>query len=162
MRPVTLIYCIRDNSVLLGLKKRGFGAGKINGYGGKVHPGEDIAEAAVRELSEEAKMTGKRTDLEKIAEIDFFFPEVPAEKDWNQTVHVYVLRKWIGEPQETEEMKPEWHTFDTIPLEKMWIDDPYWLPRVLRGEKMKASFTFGKQGESIIKYTLENITRFYS
>lgn len=32
--------------VLLGMKKRGFGAGKWNGFGGKVQPGETIEEAA--------------------------------------------------------------------------------------------------------------------
>ncbi len=34
--------------MLLGLKKRGFGAGKWNGFGGKVNPGEDIVDAALR------------------------------------------------------------------------------------------------------------------
>lgn len=34
--------------VLLGMKKRGFGAGKWNGFGGKVQPGETIEEAARR------------------------------------------------------------------------------------------------------------------
>ena len=35
------------------MKKRGFGAGKWNGFGGKVEPGETIVEAAVREVKEE-------------------------------------------------------------------------------------------------------------
>eukprot|EP00051_Salpingoeca_urceolata_P006046 m.80347 g.80347 ORF g.80347 m.80347 type:complete len:91 (+) comp14659_c1_seq3:1046-1318(+) len=38
--------------VLLGLKKRGFGQGKLNGFGGKVEAGETVAEAAARELEE--------------------------------------------------------------------------------------------------------------
>jgi hypothetical protein len=42
------------SSVLLGLKKRGFGAGKWNGFGGKVEQGESIRTAAIREMKEEA------------------------------------------------------------------------------------------------------------
>lgn len=40
--------------VLLGLKKRGFGTGKWNGFGGKVEANENIRQAAVREMKEEA------------------------------------------------------------------------------------------------------------
>ena len=32
----------QNAEVLLGMKKRGFGAGKINGYGGKIEKGETI------------------------------------------------------------------------------------------------------------------------
>ncbi len=44
----TLVFLVDDDRVLLGMKKRGFGAGKWNGFGGKVEPGETIEEAAIR------------------------------------------------------------------------------------------------------------------
>ena len=34
---------------MLGLKKRGFGVGKYNGFGGKVGLNESIIDAAIRE-----------------------------------------------------------------------------------------------------------------
>jgi 8-oxo-dGTP diphosphatase len=43
--------------VLLGRKKRGFGAGMIMGPGGKTGPGEADAACAVREVREEAGIT---------------------------------------------------------------------------------------------------------
>ncbi|XP_023213973.1 7,8-dihydro-8-oxoguanine triphosphatase-like [Centruroides sculpturatus] len=48
--PVVMtIVLVRESSrVLLGLKKRGFGEGKWNGFGGKVQEGETIEEAAIR------------------------------------------------------------------------------------------------------------------
>ena len=159
MRPVTLIYCVKGNSVLFGMKKRGFGSGKLNGYGGKVDSGEEITDSAVRELFEEAKIICRKEDLEKVGEIDFFFPEIPKEKDWNQTVHVYILRKWFGDVEETEEMKPEWFDIEDLPLKKMWIDDKHWLPLVLKGKKIRASFVFDKEGESIKRYQIAE-TRF--
>ena len=49
----TLMFLINEGKILLGMKKRGFGAGKYNGFGGKVEAGETIAQAAVRETIEE-------------------------------------------------------------------------------------------------------------
>lgn len=43
---LTLVLVVQPGRVLLGMKKRGFGAGKWNGFGGKVQPGETIEEAA--------------------------------------------------------------------------------------------------------------------
>jgi len=37
-----------DRRILLGLKKRGFGVGNWNGFGGKVHLDESIRHGAVR------------------------------------------------------------------------------------------------------------------
>lgn len=43
-------YSLFDIKVLLGLKKRGLGVDKWNGFGGKLEPGETIEEAAKREM----------------------------------------------------------------------------------------------------------------
>ncbi|NTV24106.1 MAG: NUDIX domain-containing protein, partial [Nanoarchaeota archaeon] len=109
MKQATLVYCVQNGSILLGMKKRGFGKGKLNGYGGKAHEGENMAAAAIRELQEEANLIASEVNLEKAAEIDFHFIDVPEESGWGQTVHVYLLKEWKGEPEETEEMKPEWY-----------------------------------------------------
>ena len=50
-KAYTLCFTFKDSSwkqVLLGMKKRGFGAGRYNGFGGKVEPGETVKEAAIR------------------------------------------------------------------------------------------------------------------
>lgn len=44
----TLAFVLDAGKILLGMKKRGFGAGRWNGFGGKVHPGESIEAAAKR------------------------------------------------------------------------------------------------------------------
>ena len=43
-KVLTLVYIRDDENILLGLKKRGFGTGKWNGFGGKVQVGETILE----------------------------------------------------------------------------------------------------------------------
>lgn len=45
---LTLVLVVQPGRVLLGMKKRGFGAGKWNGFGGKVQTGESIEQAARR------------------------------------------------------------------------------------------------------------------
>ena len=43
---LTLLFILKPGKVLLGYKKRGFGAERWNGLGGKVQQGETIEEAA--------------------------------------------------------------------------------------------------------------------
>ena len=45
---LTLLFVLKPGKVLLGYKKRGFGVGRWNGFGGKVQQGETIEEAAKR------------------------------------------------------------------------------------------------------------------
>ena len=37
------MFLVERDSILLGMKKRGFGVGKYNGFGGKVEKDESIA-----------------------------------------------------------------------------------------------------------------------
>ena len=149
-KQATLCVICNEDEILLAMKKRGFGVGKYNGFGGKVNPGETIEEAVVRELEEESGLCAKVEDVQKVAELDFYFPYKP---EGDQTVHVYLVRKYSGVPHETDEMAFEWFTRDTIPYDRMWDDDKYWLPLVLAGKKVEATFIFKEvQGESRVDY----------
>lgn len=46
---LSLVLLRKNGSVLLGWKKRGFGAGKWNGFGGKLEQGETMLECAKRQ-----------------------------------------------------------------------------------------------------------------
>jgi mutator protein MutT len=130
MKHVTLLFLRRDNQILLAMKKRGFGAGKWNGVGGKADEGETIEETAIRECQEEIGVTP--TNLKKVGELHFF--DLPHVEHY---CHVYVAETWEGEPAETEEMRPEWFDTDKIPYDSMWPDDIYWLPIMLEGKLFK-------------------------
>ena len=129
------------------MKKRGFGEGLWNGVGGKVSSKESFEEAAKRETQEEIEVEPE--DLEKVALLHFYFPDDLDKKDWNQDVHVFFATDWTGEPQESEEMKPHWFTVLKLPYNSMWDDDHLWFPRVLKGEKVEAWFSFGANNKVI-------------
>ncbi len=147
MRNATLVFPIKDDKVLLGLKKAGFGAGKYNGFGGKVEPGESVVHAAVRELIEEVGIRIDERGAIPAAVLAFFFP---AQPEWDQIVHVFLAKKWEDEPVESDEMKPRWFSSAQLPFDLMWQDDRYWLPLVLAGKRVTASFTFGEDNETVI------------
>ena len=157
MKHATLLLIVDGDKILLGMKKRGFGQGKWNGFGGKLNDGETIEEAVVREMEEEAGIIVEKEKLEKVAELNFTFPFVPKEKAFDQLVHVFVARVWKGEPKESEEMLPKWFEHDKIPYEIMWDDDVIWLPKILGGEKLKADFVFGEDNETIAKHKLDKL-----
>ncbi len=155
MRDATLVFLIKGNpvtEVLLGYKKAGFAQGKLNGFGGKVEVGETIEHATVRELEEEAGIRVAEHDLSEMAHLTFFFPARP---EWDQVVHVFLARRWQGEPAESNEMRPRWCKTTEIPFADMWQDDPHWLPRVLAGQRVKASFTFEADNETVAEARVE-------
>ena len=148
----TICFLLRDGKILLPMKKRGFGAGNYNGYGGKKDPVDNtIDETAIRELWEEARLTARAEHLDRRAVIDFHFPAKP---EFNQRVHVYFLEQWEGEPVETEEMKPEWFNMDAILYDKMWDSDRIWLPIVLSGKKIGATFVWKEDNKTVDSYRI--------
>lgn len=150
LRDATLVFLVKRSKgaireICLAMKKRGFGKGRWNGVGGKVDgEHETIEEAARRETHEEINV--KIEDLKKTAELSFSFPHNAA---WDQMVHVYFVEVWSGDPSESEEMNPQWFSVDELPFHDMWPDDPFWLPEVIKGNKVKARFSFG-EGDRIL------------
>lgn len=135
---LTLCIVCENNRVLLGLKKRGFGAGRWNGFGGKLHDGETIEKATRRELTEEAGITA--LDLNKLGVLEFSWEGKPEILE----VHIFKVNEFSGEPKESEEMKPQWFEINQIPFDLMWPDDRYWLPLFLENKKFKGRFLFGE------------------
>jgi 8-oxo-dGTP diphosphatase len=122
----TLMFIVDETAgkVLLIRKKRGLGAGKINGPGGKTDPGETSEQCAVRETQEELGVTA--LDPVKHGELWFQFTDGLA-------LHVDVFRatRWQGQAIETPEALPLWTPLDQLPFDEMWEDDRHWLAEVL-------------------------------
>lgn len=142
----TLMFVIRDGQVLLIHKKKGLGAGKINGPGGRLDPGETPRQAAIREVQEELVVTP--TGVREAGELMFQFVD-------GFSIHGYVFTATgiEGEPQETGEAIPLWTPLDQIPFDRMWEDDRVWIPLMLAGTPFTGRFLF--DGDKMLEYRLE-------
>jgi len=142
----TLLFVVRQDRILLIRKKRGLGAGKINGPGGRIDPGETPVECALRELREELCVTTPSAELG--GELSFQFVD-------GYSVHVYVFRSdgCEGTPRETAEAVPLWTRLDRIPYGEMWSDDRLWLPLLLRHTAFRGWFLF--DDDRLVDHRLE-------
>lgn len=153
MKQTTLLFLLKpeSNEILLAMKKRGFGAGKYNGVGGKVKDDETIQQAAVREAEEEIGVVTAVQDIVSVANISFSCVNKP---EFDLHCAVFTTTVWNGEPVESEEMAPRWFQYDEIPYAEMWVDDSHWLPKVLKGERLEAVFKLSEDGSAIVEETI--------
>lgn len=152
-RPVdtaTLCFVVRGGEILLIRKKRGIGAGKINGPGGRLEPGETIVQCAVREVEEELCVSP--FGLSAVGEQRFQFID-----GYSIHVHVFLANGCHGDAKETEEAIPVWTPLDAIPYPEMWEDDIIWLPRVLGGTPCSGRYVF--DDDRLLDYRLDRLDR---
>lgn len=135
MIKAVLGYLVNGDKILLGLKKRGFGEGKLNGFGGKLEANESFEQAILREAKEELGIIPEK--YFEIADLIFYDHLQPAF-----FVKAFVVQKWHGIPKESDELLPRWFDIEELPFNLMWEDDKYWLPLALSGKKLRASFWY--------------------
>ncbi len=131
----TLLFVLRDSQILLINKKTGLGAGKINGPGGRIDPGETAMEGAIREVQEELCVTP--SGVREAGELLFQFVDGYALYGF-----VFTATGFAGDLCETREAAPLWTPVDSIPYGKMWADDVLWLPLLLEGRGFRGFFIF--------------------
>lgn len=152
----TVSLLVKGNKVLLGLKTKKIGAGCRNGYGGGIE-NETIKHAAIRELEEETgKNSGKEyittseEHLEKVAIVDFCNTKSDGET-FVCRVHFFIIKKWIGEANETDEMvDPLFFDIDNLPLDQMMPADREFFPQILNGKKIVAKANYGPYQKELI------------
>ncbi len=149
----TLCLAERGDKILLGFKKRSFGAGRWNGFGGKVLEGENIEATARREFKEESGLNA--VTMHKVGVLDFDSPE-----KFHMEVHVFRVTEFSGEPEETEEMRPQWFARTDVPYDEMWPDDRYWLPLFFEGKRFEGSFRFG-EGDKVLDYSIREMAELH-
>ncbi len=144
----TLLFVLRAGEILLIHKKRGLGAGKINGPGGRIDPGETPLECAVREVEEELRIVP--TGVRQCGELSFQFVDGLALHVW-----VFTADGCRGTPTETDEAIPLWAPIDRIPYEEMWADDPIWIPMMLAGQRFRGRALF--DGDTMLGKAFERL-----
>ncbi|MBL9177923.1 MAG: 8-oxo-dGTP diphosphatase [Verrucomicrobiaceae bacterium] len=145
----TLMFIIDEDrrEVLLIRKKRGLGAGKINGPGGKIDPGETSLECAVRETQEELGVTA----LNPAHHGELWFQFVDGLR---MHVDVWVSTRHDGNAVETPEALPLWTSLDALPFDQMWADDEHWLARTLL-ERRRFIGRFEFDNDTMLSHQME-------
>jgi len=158
----TLTFIIKNNFILLGRKKRGFGKDYYNGFGGKVQQKERIIEAAKREVWEECSLL--IDNLVFTGNLYFIFRNC---SNPNIKGYVFYTKHFKGKPLESEEMIPRWFyipsfiSLDNIksflvsfPFDKMWKDDIFWFPYFINHHFFKGFFELDENNH-LISFLLE-------
>ncbi len=142
----TLLFVLRGEQILLIRKKRGLGAGKINGPGGKLDPGETPLACAVRETREEVGIIAVQPRA--MGQIDFQFVR-------GLTIRGYIFRAddHHGTPTETAEALPLWHPVHALPFDEMWQDDAVWLPWLIEDRRFAGRVLIGS-GDRMLEHDL--------
>lgn len=141
-----LLFIVTAGQILLIHKKLGLGAGKLNGPGGRIEPGESPAQAAVRELHEELRIAA--INPREVGQLSFQFLD-----GLGLHVHVFKANAFTGTPTETDEAIPLWTPVDQIPYDRMWQDDALWIPLLLRDQPFHGYFLFDQ--DTMIQATIQ-------
>lgn len=151
-RCVVLCFLFRpggggaSREVLLGLKRTGFGSGRVVALGGKIDGQESALAAAVREVAEESGIDLAPGDVDDAGRIRWSFPARPA---WNMLAFLFTAEAGTAMPVAGEEIEPRWYPVDALPWDAMWQDAPHWVPSVLEGRRIDASIVMDTDNEGV-------------
>jgi len=140
--PRVLVFLTRGDEVLLlrGAPDKKLWAGKYNGLGGHIEPGETPHQAAVREVSEEAGLTVEALMLRAVVHVTL----TPAP---GVLFFVFTGAAPPGELRPSVEGAPIWVARSEISTLPLVEDLPELLPRVLEpGPLIYGHYTFAENG----------------
>lgn len=155
-RRVVLCFLFRDagrdagrdggRQVLLGLKRTGFGTGRVVALGGKIDGQETAREAAVREVAEESGIDLVPAEVRAAGSITWQFPAQPA---WNMAASLFAADAGDATAVPCEEIEPRWYGVGAIPWQDMWQDAPHWIPTLLAGRPVQARIVMATDNEGV-------------
>ena len=148
---IVYITDIKLRRVLLIMKKKGLGMGKVNAPGGRLEKGESFLDAAIRECQEEVSVTP--LNPEKRIELHFQFTSGYALYG-----EAFFTSSWEGEMRSSDEADPFWCDLDKLPWDNMWEDDRHWLPLALAGKKLRGFYVF--DDDRMLSEKLEELESF--
>lgn len=154
--PAVVGFCMKGDQILFGLRKKvsmNLGQNLLAGIGGKVGDEEAFKdetheEAMIREAQEEIGIQiTKMTQIGRVRHVN-----IPEKSHYNMDISVFIIEHWIGEPIETDVIKPLWFDKDELPFERMWEAYPFWLPKILARKRINALFIHNSDSRIISSY----------
>lgn len=81
----------------------------------------------------------------------FYFGEA-AEPGY--TVHIFSTDSFAGELRPSEEGELEWFGEAALPYDRMWPDDPIWVPLLLAGRRFEGTFRLSEDLSQVLEHEL--------
>jgi 8-oxo-dGTP diphosphatase len=146
--PANLIYAFRkDGRVLMLQKNSSIHAGKWNGLGGKLNPGEGQIEAACREFYEESSIQVSQQQMHPLGVITF--PNFKQHEDW--LVHVFWTDLSTFDDAKLDQLVSStegtlaWVPTDQLLDLNLWEGDRCFLPLVINRTPFIATIWYQNQ-----------------
>jgi 8-oxo-dGTP diphosphatase len=150
--PRTLCFVVHEKEVLLllgGARKR-LWAGRYNGLGGHVEPGEDIYSSVRREAHEEAGLETRDVRLRCVVHAD------AGDPDMGILFFVFTAAADHKRVVPSEEGALEWWPVDALPTDRLVEDLPVLLPKVLAmgpaDPPLFAAYSYDDQDKLVIRF----------
>ena len=150
--PRTLCFVRNGDDVLLlkGAPHKRIWANRYNGLGGHVERGEDIFNATLREVREEAGLEVHDVRLGAVVHADAGDPLVGV------LFFVFTAEADTREVIPSAEGSLEWHSLGALPVTEMAPDLPIILPRILAPPEGAAplflSYTYDEDDRLIVRF----------
>jgi len=139
MKLATLCY-IRKNSHTLMVhrikKENDMHAGKWNGLGGKLEPGETPEECAIREIWEESGLIVKSLDLKGM----ITFPGFSNDEDWY--TFLFVVDEFEGQLIDSPEGQLQWIPDSELLDLHLWPGDRIFIPWLAKSGFFSGKFVY--------------------
>ncbi len=139
MKLATLCYVKKDGKTLMlhrVKKANDMHAGKWNGLGGKLEPGETPEECAIREIREESGLAVRNPVLRGI----LTFPAFSEDEDWY--AFVFVVREFEGALLDSPEGNLAWVPDEEVLSLNLWEGDRIFLPWLDVGRFFSGKFEY--------------------
>ena len=149
MKLATLCYVRGDGQTLMihrVKKANDMHAGKWNGLGGKLIPGETPEECAIREVYEESGLNVRDPQLKGF----LTFPQFALGEDWY--AFVFVCEHFEGELIDSPEGNLRWVDDSDLPGLNLWEGDAIFLPWLDRPGFFSGKFVY--QGGRLVSHTV--------
>jgi 8-oxo-dGTP diphosphatase len=150
MLRATLCHIINGDRLLLKEATRGISKGRWNGPGGKFEKGETPERCAIRETLEETGIRMRSPVFH--GRLRFF---MDGKRELSILVYLFSAKRFSGRIRSTEEGAVKWFRIRELPLDRMWDDDVYWVPLMLKGLRFDAHIYYDKNNKKVTEYKIK-------